>query len=217
MSTEYNIQNLFLEAFGLKVSDGYKIPLENQKDDNKGLYNNIRIIEDENEYKEFSSYGTPILESIRFEGGIYRVNGWEKGNKKQRKFNDFRLPISSIISLSREKLMSITPINGGQGSVKEIYGFDDWQIKINGFIIPDDSQPQNLKTVQQQEAELLQWDEIAESIGVINENLLSKDVKYLTIKSISIEPIRGRPNIRQFSIDAESDTPLFMCINSEVK
>jgi hypothetical protein len=110
--------------------------------------------------------------------------------------------------------MGVTRINGGSGTVKEIYGFDDWQVTINGFLIPDASQPQGFKTPLEQEKELIKWDNLASSIAVFGELFAVRKIKNLTIKGISFEPMRGKPNIRTFTITAISDGAIEDYINS---
>jgi hypothetical protein len=112
--------------------------------------------------------------------------------------------------------MGDTKVNGGRGSVKEIYGFDNWQVTINGFLIPDHSQPQDLKFPLQQEKELAKWDELASSIEVGCELFTLRKITNLTIKGVSFEPMRGKPNIRTFTINALSDEPIELNIKSSL-
>jgi hypothetical protein len=215
MGTEYNISNLFLEAFGLKVRDSYGIEIEDKPKELRKLFQGIQVIEDINDSFETSSFGTPILFPITFGLGTYKRYN-EKGELVDKKMNNFRLPIASVISFKRDKLMSETKINGGLGTVKEMYGFDDWQITINGFLIPDDSQTEGFKTPKQQEEQLVKWDNLASAVDVGCELFTAKKIRYITIKGIQFEPMRGKPNIRSFTITALSDNPIELNIKSAV-
>lgn len=215
MGTEYNIANLFLEAFGLKVRDSYSLNVEEKPKAISKLFEGIKIIEDPNEAYEMSAFGTPIIHPIDFLEGSYKKYN-DKGEIVVKKMGNFRLPIASVISLSRKKIMTKTPINGGRGSVKEIYGFDDWQITINGFLIPDPTQPQRFFRIDQQEHELSKWDNLASSVEVSCNYLIQKSINYITIDDISFSPMRGRPNIRAFTVSATSDSPIELNIKSEV-
>lgn len=112
--------------------------------------------------------------------------------------------------------MGVTRINGGKGTVKEIYGFDDWQVTINGFLIPDASQPQGFNSPFEQEKELNNWDNLASSIPVFGKPFSVHKIRNLTIKGMSFEPMRGKPNIRTFTINAISDNPIELNIKSRV-
>lgn len=212
----YTIPNLFLEGFGLKVGASYRPEItDGNPDDPKGLFTGLTIVEDINEAFEISGVGTPILFPIRFLENTYKkYNG--KGEVVNAKMGTFRLPIASVISFKRDKIMTETKINGGRGSVKEIYGLDDWQITINGFLIPDASQPQNYKNPLEQEKELIKWDNLASSIEVGCELFTLRKIGNITIKGISFDPMRGRPNIRSFTINAVSDEPIELNIKSTV-
>lgn len=212
--TQYNIPNLFLEGFGLKVGASYRPEItDGNPDQPQSLFSGVKIIEDINEAYEMSGVGTPILFPITFLENTYKRYN-KDGEIVDKKMATFRLPIASVISFKRDKIMSETKINGGRGTVKEIYGFDDWGITINGFLIPDSSQPQNYKNPLEQEKELIKWDSLASSIEVGCELFTLRKIVNLTIKGISFEPMRGRPNIRSFTVDAVSDEPIELNIKS---
>lgn len=215
MGTEYVIPNLFLEAFGLKVRDSFNIPIAPGPKDVDSLFQGITVVEDINEAFEMSALGTKILFPIRFLEGTYKQYNKE-GEIVDKKLGTMRLPIASVISFSRSKLMTTTKINGGRGTVKEIYGFDDWKITINGFFLPDDSQPEGYKTPSEQEKQLFKFENLASSIEVGCELFTEKKIKYLTIESINVEPMRGKPKIRAFTINALSDEPIELNIKSTV-
>lgn len=210
------IAGLFLDAFGVKIGGIYK-PEENSgsADDPSGIFTGIQIIENINESFETSGLGTPIIFPIVFSEGNYKRYN-DKGELVNKKMGDFRLPIASVVSFRRDKIMSQTKVNGGRGSVKEIYGFDDWQVTINGFLIPDSSQPQGFKTPLEQERELIKWDNLASSIEVFGQLFTLHDIRNLTIKGVSFEPMRGKPNIRTFTITALSDNPIELNIKSGI-
>jgi len=122
MATEYNIANLFLEGFGLKVRDGYNIGIDKEPDAPKGLFKGIEIIDNEIEAFEKSALGTPILFPVYFLEGNYKQYN-NLGEIIEKKTGTMRLPIASIVSFNREKIIGVTRINGNYGTVKEIYGF----------------------------------------------------------------------------------------------
>lgn len=213
---EYNIPNLFLEGFGLKVNSMYRPELSTGNPDAPtGLFTGLEIVEDINDAYEMSALGTPILWPILFSEGNYKKYN-DRGEIVTKKMGDFRLPIASIISFRRDKRMTETNINGGKDSVKEIYGFSSWVVTINGFLIPDGSQPQGFKNPLEQEKELVKWDDLASSVDVFGELFAVRKIKSLTIKGISFDPMRGKPNVRAYTINALSDQPIELNIKSSV-
>lgn len=212
--TQYNIPNLFLEGFGLKVGASYRPEKYNGKpDDPQSLFSSLKIIEDENDTNQISGVGTQIIFPLIFQSGKYKVYN-NKGEIVDKEMESFRLPIASIVSFKRDKIISETPINGSTSTVKEIYGFKDWDVTINGFLIPDASQPQNFNTVFEQEKQLSKWDSFICSIPVFGKPFGNLNIRNITIKGISFEPMRGRPNIRSFTVDAVSDEPIELNIKS---
>ena len=210
------IADLFLEAFGLRIGGVYKPEASSgNPNDPTGLFTGIEIVKDTNQAKVISGLGTPIIYPLYFGSGSYKKYN-PLGEIIDVKMSDFRLPIASIVSFRRDKIMGITKLNGGHGTVKEIYGFDDYQVTINGFLIPDGSQPQGLINPLEQEKELLNWDSLASSVIVFGELFDLYGIKNLTIKGFNVEPIRGKPRIRAFTINALSDDPIELNIKSQV-
>lgn len=210
------LAGLFQEAFGIRIGGVYKPEIsDGTPEDPNGLFTGVEIVEDINDAFEMSALGTPIVFPIFFSEGVYKKYN-NKGEIVDKKMGDFRLPIAAIVSFKRDKIMGETKVNGGRGSVKEIYGFDDWQITINGFLIPDGSQPQGLKNPLQQEKELIRWDDLASSIDVRGELFNLRKIYNLAIKGINFEPMRGRPNIRAFTVNALSDEPIELNIKSSI-
>ena len=219
INLEFNvppIANLFLDAFGIRIGGVYKPEVfSGNPNDPNGLFTGIQIVEDINTVEEMSALGTPILFPIYFGSCVYKKYN-NNGEIVDKEMGEFRLPIASIVSFRRDKIMSQTRINGGKGTVKEIYGFDDWQVTINGFFLPDASQPQGFKNPLQQEKELIKWDELASSIEVFGELFNLRGISNLTLKGINVEPFRGKPNIRAFTINAVSDEAIELNIKSGI-
>lgn len=214
--------NLFQQAFGITPGGIYAPKMESGKANfNAGLYSGLKFLESVEEVTEMSHLGTPIVHPITFLAGKYTIPGYDisaNGQPEKRKkiMGDFRLPSTSIISLSREKKMRTTQIEGSYHSVKEIYGFDDYQITINGFLIPDPSHPQGYKTPKQQEKELVRWDGIADRVSVTSDILSIHGITDLSITKIDFGVLRGRPNVVPFTINALSDEAVELNINAAV-
>ncbi|WP_281323747.1 DUF6046 domain-containing protein [Flavobacterium sp. IMCC34518] len=219
MIIEYSLPplaNLFMDAFGIRIGGIYRPEAATgNPDDPNALFAGLEVVKEINESYETSDMGTPIVFPILFSSGVYKKYN-ERGEIVDKKMGDFRLPIASIVSFRRDKIMGVTRINGGKGTVKEIYGFDDWQVSINGFLIPDGSQPQGFKNPLEQEKELINWDNLASSIEVFGELFTVRKIKRLTIKGVTFEPMRGKPNIRTFTVTAISDDPIELNTKSRI-
>ncbi len=161
----------------------------------------------ENESGRESYVGTPVLALITFEGGRYNV--YEKGGGiKQEKYNDFELPAATLVSIRRAKRIVTTPVAAGSGSVKELFGFDDWQIDINGFCIPDPNQPQGFTSADAQMAELQRWEKIADAIRIKGGLPIHKEIHNMVIREFSTWQLKGSPEVIPFRISAISDEPV---------
>jgi hypothetical protein len=212
----YTTPNLFLEAFGLQISKAYNPEMStNNPNDPNGLFTGIEVIQDINQAKEISGFGTPIIFPIRFLAGEYQeynLNGEIVKVKKEA----FRIPITAIVDFKRDKYIETTKMNGSNNSAKEAIVFDDWQINIKGFFLEDKSQPQGHYTALKQEKEMLSWENLVCSIPVLSEIFEIRGINAITIKSISTEQLRGKPNIRAFTITALSDNPIELNIKSRI-
>lgn len=155
----------------------------------------------EKEEAEVMSYvGTPVRFPIEFVGGVYNV--LNKGVLAEVSVNDYQLPHSTLVDFRRSKSVAMTPINGGSGTVKEMYSFEDWQVKIYGFIIPDK------EDVETQLSRLLQFENIADSIEVSGYFFEKLGIDNLVILDIDLPQVKGKPDYRPFVLNCISDEPV---------
>ena len=96
--------------------------------------------------------------------------------------------------------MSKTHISGRNGTIKEIYGLDDWQIRIRGLCLDT---PQ--ESSRDQQKRLLEYENISESIGVIGKLFNDKKIDRISIEEMDFKQLEGSPNIIPFEISALSD------------
>lgn len=201
------IQDIFAEVFGVRVEKAYKPPTEERVPTMPAIsYQGIEIVEDLEQAKEMSVLGTPILFPITFKEGSYMEYDLE-GKITQKQMGNFRLPATAIADFRRAKIIGKTRGVGGGGSVKEIYDFDDWKITIRGFCVAEPRHPQGKETVQEQEQELLEWENLVESIKVEGVFFDMRNIHRINILEMPITTVRGKPSIRPFVIKCESDKP----------
>jgi len=202
----YTIPNIFLEAFGLKVEKMYSPPVDsNLPQDPNGLYSGIEIVEDLEKATSLSHLGTPILFPITFLSGSYRCFDRDNGQVFQKTMPEFQLPATCVASFRRPKIVTKTKMNGGYSTVKEIFGFTDYEITINGFFIPEPGQPQGFVSPKSQEDEMVKWDDLADAVQVSSQIFLSREIHSILIEDFQPVPQRGRPNLVPFTIRAVSD------------
>ncbi|MCH4824299.1 DUF6046 domain-containing protein [Gramella lutea] len=202
----YTIPNIFLEAFGLKVEKMYSPSLDsNLPQDPNGLYQGIEIVEDLQEATKLSHLGTPILFPITFLSGTYQYFDRETGEILRKQMPEFQLPSTCVASFRRPKVINKTRMNGGYSTVKEIFGFTDYEITINGFFIPEPGQPQGFVSPKAQEDQMVKWDDLADAVQVSSQIFLSREIHTILIEDFQPVPQRGRPNLVPFTIRAVSD------------
>lgn len=191
-----DLSNLYLDAFGLRLNDEETELLQTRT----------------------SYLGTPILKPITFlakkferlESYGIRDIGTYKATPENTpvqiiEYAPFTLPASSIASFSRRKIISKTPMNNGTGTIKQIFGFEDYRITIRGFLLPEPSQPQGLTTIQAQEKELIKWDNALGNIPILGEDFNRfRDIQAIAIQNIEFPALRGKEKIRPFVINALS-------------
>ncbi len=168
----------------------------------RGLDNfpNASVVDFDNDNTK-SYLGTPIAFPVTLLGGSY--NYYNDGQIRQKELGDLLLPATTIVDFRRSKIKRKTPISGGSGTVKELYGLDDWQIRIRGLMMDQDGKfPE--KTITQ----LLAFEGVTDAIGVSGKlfNLLS--IYSIDINEITLPQQPGYPNLRPFVIMAESTQPV---------
>jgi hypothetical protein len=136
-------------------------------------------------------------------------------------FSEFEFPSGTRISLRQEKNMVITNVVGMKGSVKELTGFDDWNITIEFNIYASVygagllSAPENplVKTMIQKLKEIKKlWEEV-ETLYLTHFMLNSLGIKNVVMKSLQIPdaPYQYKQNIIMVVLsdeeyDLDSDT-----------
>ncbi len=187
----YNIAQLFDIAFGIKE---YKIGVPEKIDNNQMM----------------SYLGTPIMSPIWFESKKYQVFD-DFGDIKLEKFERFRLPSATLVSMRRAKIMTETKARASKGSVIEMYGFEAWKIDIRGFCLPDPAH-KTAQSAYEQKLKLQSYENIVDSIGVLSELFNDLDISNIVIKEINFNQLKGKPEVIPFYIRCLSDEPLELIV-----
>lgn len=168
-----------------------------------------------NDFQESLADNQPERMGLKVYGSFWLKGGKHlsfdsQGELVENEYNSLLMPLATMVDFSRNKTVTKTPMVGGAGSVKEIYGLEDWAISINGIILPDDYNPITQQTVAEQMEAIQQFHEIAGAIDVEGWIFSQRNISRIVTESLKFSPIQGRPNMMQFSIEAVSDEDLLL-------
>lgn len=198
-----NIGALFTEVFG--ISSPIYLPWGRElKDYEPGDYRGVTFV-DESQAEAYSWMGTPVI-------GTFTLDGCEKyktyksnGSPATVNLASFLMPYATVVSFSRPMNVSKTKVLGIYGTVKEIYGLDDWNIMIQGFCI-EDRKRQGYRTVAEQVNALCKFRKVTEAIGVTGSIFNDKEIYAILIEELNFNPVQGNSSVMPFTIRAISDT-----------
>ena len=205
------INSLFTQVFGIAgpLIRSYKIPPEEKKTKNLnyqvGQIDSPEVTQDTIK----SSLGTPVNFWMAFVGGEY--NKRISGEITQVSRTGMYLPFTSVATFSRAHRWTETFMSGQEGSVIEEYGFEPWDIRIQGFILRNDKNLVSGKsTIEDQVKELELYEGLSDAIGVkgrvfewlgINKVAFGK-IEYPAARDLNMEVVKP------YEIFARSIVPL---------
>lgn len=198
MDNRYNISQLFKLAFGTNLPVYLTVPI-GKEPAHTAEYGSIRTVGRE-EAIRLSKLGTPIVFPMKFTAGNYKFYDYQS-KIVEKQLSDFWLPPATMVDFSRVKNISRTDVIGGNGTVKEIYGFDDWQIRIRTVCHNDEL------SSREYEKRLIEWSEVIQSISVEGDLFGWKNIHNLVIESIDIRSLEGTPNVIPIELNCISDEP----------
>lgn len=196
--SRYNLSQLFSAAFGINSPILITEPLT-KKDKNSFDYKGIETIKDYYQSEATSWMGTPIIGLLKFKAGSYKKYN-SNGILEDRQMSDFTLPPATMFSFRRAKNITKTNLLGSNGTIKEIFGFDDWIIDAKGLAIdtPEMSAIDQIKS-------LGEWESLAASIEISGSLFTNKNIHAITIDDYKEESVQGSPGIIPFSMTLISD------------
>lgn len=182
---------------------GNNVPLE------EGKFHDIAFIDQEadgNDDLVYSEFGLPVMAPVTFEAGEYNAYDRRSGAVVKRSMAEFTLPFSSTVNLQAENDPITTAVQGGSGTVKELFALGDWRISIRGIALKSRLNAQ--ADAHQQIDELVKWRGLCDSIAVQSPAFRRKGIFNIVIESISIRPVAARWDAIPFQIEARSDEPI---------
>lgn len=205
MNIQYNIRELFMEYFGT-ASTIYSIPSNSENHPAQLSYSGIEKLPQHYKASGTSWMGTPILFQAAFNGGSY--NRYKLNGELERvRLGAFLLPAATMFQFRRAKNIVRTNLLGAQGTVKEIYGFDDWIVDVKGICLDEPN-----RSAREQYQELLEWERIADAIGVSGELFTQKDIHSVALNEWQDNITQGKPGTIPFAFQLYSDEPVELAI-----
>ncbi len=167
-------------------------------------------------YDRLSAFGTPVFGSFSIAGGTYKVYDKITGMLVDRVYQGFEFPLATLVDFSRPKSITKTPTIGCAGTVKEIYGMEDWVISIKGLCLNDPSRMWSTRRAVDQKLALIALNEIAGSLEVDSLNagrlFLEKGISRIVVEDLRIGSIQGKPEVIPFEITASSDEDILLSV-----
>jgi hypothetical protein len=212
MAQQYQISQLFQAAFGVRAITFPEARNQAESANPNIDFSGLQVVS-QDEAIQRSHLGTPIVMPITFKGGIYNIYS-RRGSVEKQSVKDFRLPLSCIVDFTRAKIKTSTRVVGASASIKEMYGHEDWKVRIRGFCLAEPGHPQRAETPIEQHNRLLEFEKLADSIEVEGALFREKAIYRLDIDQIEWQQLVGKPDIMPFTMQCESDDPLELIINT---
>ncbi len=203
---EINISQLFEIAFGIKEINAYNIDINDSQEPTVFDYSGIQKIDQTNVDAKLSYLGTPILMPMTLKGKKYQVFD-SFGNVVLQDYEDFVLPAATLVTMRRAKIINKTKANAANGTVKEMYGFNDWRIDIRGFCLADPSH-KNATAAYDQKLKLWEYDNVVDSIEILGQLFNDLNISNIAIEEIQFNQLKGKPGVIPFYMKCVSDEPL---------
>lgn len=213
MEWQIPVDTLFTQVFGIAQPFIRKFNVDMNEGEAKPRPAYSVIMEEEDEQDEFltSSLGTPVQFSMAFVESEFRY--FQNGEINKKKLSGSYLPFTSVASFTRAKRMTETYMSGHKGSVIEQYGWEPWNIRVQGFIIKNEF---SLLTVEKdtsvgaQVKKLQEYEELSDSIPVKGKCFEWLNINKVAIISISYPEARDLDLsvIKPFEINMRSVEPI---------
>ena len=205
MDTRYNVSKLFQAAFGIN-SPVYITESLIKAAPASLSYTGVEVLPDYYKADSTSWMGTPIMFSAKFLGRSYKKYA-PNGEIEIVQMADFQLPPATMFSFRRAHNITRTNLLGANGTVKEIYGFDDWVIDVRGLCLDEPT----LSAHQQLEA-LLNWEELADGIDISGNLFEQRKISRVAISDWSDNLQQGSSGIIPFQFQLYSDEDIILVL-----
>lgn len=198
MSGKYVTSKIFQAAFGVNMP--IFIPWEFLPQIPTQFDFEVQTM-DGQEYEAMSYLKTPVMFPMTFSGGTYQKYK-DDGSLENVTMQDYTLPFSTLMTFRRAKNITRTNVLGSKGTVKEIYGFDDWIIDVKGLCLNENGKGQASKELKK----LLEWEALADSIELKANQLFNHiGIGAVAISDWSHQVLQGQDGAVAFQFTMYSD------------
>ncbi len=186
MEFQLPVNTLMTQAFGLVAPRLRRFRLDPEQSAEMNELN-----DDTEDLEVTSMLDTPVQFWMAFEG---RDNFKKRsmGEIKEVSLSGMYLPFTSVATFSRTKRDTETYMSGQESETVEEYGFESWNINVQGLIIKNDKKLQGGKSsVDDQMKQLLTYESLSDSIGVKGKMFELLNIHEVRIKSITFPPLKN--------------------------
>lgn len=201
----YNVSKLFQAAFGINSPIYITEPFMKNAPANIS-FKGIETLPDYYKADAVSWMGTPIMFSAKFLGRSYNKYNAD-GSRGIVQMGDFQLPAATMFSFRRAHNITRTNLLGSNGTVKEIYGFDDWVIDVRGICLDEPNQ-----SAHEQLEQLLQWEELADGIDISGSLFEQRKISRVCIADWSDNLQQGSSGVIPFQFQLFSDEDIILAL-----
>lgn len=208
MDYQINIQDLFSMAFGLRRPI-YVVQTDVKLSQNSSLYDpqqTVLTLPADETLK--SSLGTAVLSPVYLEAGQYKER-LNDGRIITVPYPELLLPATTLLEVNLKKVITKTPLVGGQGTFKEYISFDDYDVRIRSVFVGNT--PEQVSDFLKQLMALWQ---VPKEINVACDYLDILGIEALVIENIVPQQLEGRPLMLPFEITCVSDKPTQLAFNA---
>lgn len=197
----YNVSQLFKAAFGINSPVFITEPLIKAKSADLS-FKGISSLPEYYNPEATSWMGTPILFQAKFGTGFY-LKYKPNGELTEVQMEELILPPATMFSFRRSKNITKTNVLGSTGTVKEIFGFDDWIIDVKGLALDEPN-----RSAEDQIAQLLKWEELADGINVSGQLFNQHNILKVVMEDWNDNLTQGKTGVIAFSFQLTSDVPI---------
>lgn len=209
---KYKISKLFQSAFGINSPVYITKTMREDKPTNFS-YKGIETLPDYSSSdwdfeKQTSWMGTPIIFPTTFINNQKMKKYNSLGELVNVQLNDIQLPPATMFSFRRAKNITKTNVLGSNGTVKEIFGFDDWLIDVRGLCLDEPN-----RSAKSQLDDLLAYYELACGVGVSGALFTACEINAVCITDFNFEVVQGsNGGVISFTMQLTSDEDIILVL-----